>query len=89
MVKSGDQWWEFLFKVSFVPFLGGGLDRGRSPVEWRDFPFVPPGWLALRPAWLALKPAWLALRPAWLAPRPDWLGLRPVWVALGPSRGDG
>ena len=64
-------------------FLGSGPDRGRSPVEWGDFPSVrtfvrpsiPPlwnlaGWLGLSPGWLGLWPGWLGLRPGWLVLRP-------------------
>ena len=42
-----------------VPFLGSGPDRGRSPVEWGDFPSVCPSVLA--PLWLARPQAWLAV----------------------------
>ena len=28
------------FLTPFFPFLGSGPDRGRSPVEWGDFPSV-------------------------------------------------
>ena len=48
--------------VRFKSFLGSGPDRGRSPVEWGDFPsarsFVRPSLLQL-----ALRPLQLALRP--------------------------
>ena len=39
---------------------GSGPDRGRSPVEWGDFPSVRPS----VPPRLALRPSQLALRPS-------------------------
>ena len=65
---------------------GSGPDRGRSPVEWGDFPYVrpfirlsvrPPLWAiqpGLRPSQPGLRPSQSCLKPeAWLA---GWLGLR-------------
>ena len=43
-------------------FLGSGPDRGQSPVEWGEIPYVRP--------YVRTSPLWLALRPCWLAPRP-------------------
>ena len=57
---------------------GSGPDRGRSPVEWGDFPSVRP---YLCPSIRLFPPS------SWLALRPGWMGLRPAWLALGPSRG--
>ena len=52
---------------------GSSPDRGQSPVEWGDFPFVPPSvHLSVPPsgpssqAWLAGPQAWLAGPQAWL-----------------------
>ena len=70
---------------------GSSPDRGQSPVEWEDFPFIclfRPGWLGLRPGWLGLRPGWLGLRPGWLGLRPGWLGLRPGWLAQRGGRTD-
>ena len=76
----------------FFLFLGSGPDRGRSPVEWGEIPFVhlfvrpsvPPLWLALKPYWLALRPCWLALRPLQLALRPFQPAFRPFQQGLRP-----
>ena len=75
-------------------FLGSGPERGRSPVEWGEIPYVrtsvrpsvPPWafWQALRPLWQALRPLWQALRPLWQALSPLWQTLRPHWQALRP-----
>ena len=63
-------------------FLGSGPDRGQSPVEWGDFPFVrtyvctsvrPPLW-AIRPG---LRPSQPGLRPSQPGLRPSQTGLRP------------
>ena len=59
---------------------GSGPNRGRSPVEWGEFPFVRsfrPGWLGLRPGWLGLKPGWLGLSPGWMAQREERMD---VWT---------
>ena len=57
--------------------MGSGPDRGRSPVEWGDFPYVRP---SIRPS----------VRLSWLAgPQPGWLGLRPGWLAQRGGRTDG
>ena len=74
---------------------GSGPDRGQSPVEWGDFPFVrqpgsrpsqpclkPKAWLT---GWLGLRSGWLGLRHGWLGLRPGWLGLRPGWLGLRPG----
>ena len=69
-----------------VWFLGSGPNRGRSPVEWGDFPFVRPSIrLSIRlsvPPSRAQEPARQALDPASQA-------LEQARQALGPSRGDG
>ena len=66
---------------------GSGPDRGRSPVEWGDFPFVrsyvrtyvrPPLWAiqpGLRPRQPGLRPSQPCLRPSKPDPR--------LWVVLG------
>ena len=74
----------------FTHFLGSGPGRGRSPVEWGDFPSVRPYVRTyirtsirpspLKPGWEALRPGWEALRPGWEAPRPSWEVLRPGQV---------
>ena len=79
---------------------GSGPDRGRSPVEWGDFPSVRlsvhpsvrpfPPQPGLRPSQPSLKPetwlaGWLGLRPGWLGLRPGWLGLRSGWLGLRPG----
>ena len=56
---------------------GSGPDRGRSPVEWGDFPSIrpsvhPPLW-ALQPG---LRPSQPDLRPS--QPSPHSTGLRPL-----------
>ena len=56
---------------------GSGPNRGQSPVEWGDFPFVR----SFRPGWLGLRPGWLGLRLGWLGLIPGWLGFRPGWLA--------
>ena len=74
---------------------GSGPDRGQSPVEWGDFPFVRPSVCpsvrpsppsrAQEPARQALDPASQASEPARQASeplRPGWLALRPGWLAL-------
>ena len=43
-----------------ISFLGSGPDRGRSPVEWGDFPFVRSSPPLGHPARLEAQPA----RPA-------------------------
>ena len=56
----------------FLCFCGGkqgsGPDRGQSPVEWGDFPYVrtsvPPS--ACSPLWAIQPEAWLARPQAWL-----------------------
>ena len=71
-------------------FLGSGPGRGRSPVEWGDFPsvrtyvrpYVRPSPLepAHRPSDLAGRPSDLAGRPSDLAG--SWIGFKPGWGAL-------
>ena len=77
---------------SFPPFLGSGPDRGRSPVEWGDFPFVrsfvrpfvrPPLW-AIQPG---LRPSQPGLRPSQPGLRPSQPGLRPSQPASQPASG--
>ena len=73
-------------------FLGSEPDRGQSPVEWGDFPYVhlfvrwfvcryPPLGHPARPVDQPARPEALGLRPGWLGLRPGWLGLRPGWMA--------
>ena len=75
---------------NWFSFLGSGLKRGQSPVEWgeilfvRTFVYLPPLWLALRPCWLAPRPLQLTLRPCWLALSPLQSALRPLQQALRP-----
>ena len=59
-------------------FLGSGPGRGRSPVEWGDFPSirtsVHPPLKAQEPARQALDPASQASEPTWQASEPKALG---------------
>ena len=59
---------------------GSGPNRGQSPVEWGDFPFIRPS--VHSPLWAVqpgMRPSQRGLKPeAWLA---GWLGLRPGWMA--------
>ena len=78
--------------------MGSGPDRGQSPVEWGDFPFVrsfvrssvcpsPPS-RAQEPARQTSEPARQASEPARQASeplRPGWLALRPAWLAPRPD----
>ena len=75
---------------------GSGPDRGRSPVEWGDFPFVrsfvrpsvPPSGQAWGPANQAWAPVSQAQGPAshpWSLRLAGWLGLRPGWLGLRPG----
>ena len=80
---------------AIFPYLGSGPDRGRSPVEWGDFPsirpyvcpYVPPSVRpsppsrAQEPARQALDPASQVSEPARQASEP----LRPGWLALRPD----
>ena len=67
------------------PFLGSGPDKGRSPVDWGEIPFIhlsvrtsiPPVGL-LRPLWQALRPLWQALRALWQALRPLGQAPKPI-----------
>ena len=73
--------------LSFTSFLGSGPNRGQSPVEWGDFPFVCPSVCpspiqpGLRPSPPGLRPCQPGLRPgqpslrhqAWLAGPDAWL----------------
>ena len=60
--------------LALLSFLGSGPDRGRSPVEWGDFPYVrpyvrtsvPPLW-AIQPG-LRLSQSGLRLRQLGLSP---------------------
>ena len=78
---------------------GSGPDRGRSPVEWGDFPSVRPfvrpfvhpsvhsPLLAIQPG---LRPSQPDLRPSQPSLKPEtwlagWLGLRPGWLGLRPG----
>ena len=54
---------------------GSGPDRGRSPVEWGDFPSVR---LSVCPSVHPFPPLGHPPRP-WL--RAGWMGLRPGWMA--------
>ena len=70
--------------------MGSGPDRGRSPVEWGDFPSVrssvrSPLWAiqpGLKPSQPGLRPSQPSLKPeaGWLA---GWLGLRAGWLGSG------
>jgi len=76
--------------------LGSGPDRGRSPVEWGDFPFVrsyvrtyvrPPLWAiqpGLRPSQPGLRPSQPGLRPSQPASQPA-SGFRDGWLGLRPG----
>ena len=66
------QWFFWVFWI-VITFLGSGHDRGRSPVEWGDFPSVRPSVhpsvrtspsRAQEPARQALDPASQASEPA-------------------------
>ena len=61
------------FKASF--FLRSGPNRGRSPVEWGDFPYVRSSVLpsVLRLGWLAGPQIWLDGPQARLAGPQIWL----------------
>ena len=76
---------------------GSGHGRGRSPVEWGDFPSIclsvrlfvrpsvlPPPSLAGRPSDQAGRPSDQAGRPSDLAG--SWIGLRPGWESLKASQ---
>ena len=52
-----------------IGFLGSGPERGRSPVEWGDYPYVPPS-RDQKPARQALVPASQASEPARQASEP-------------------
>ena len=77
---------------------GSGPDRGRSPVEWGDFPFVrrfirpsvrpfpPLGQPAMPQAWLAGPHTWLSGPQTWLAGPQAWLAGPQAWLA-GPEGG--
>ena len=79
-------------------FLGSGPDRGRSPVEWGDFPFVrpfvrssvrPPLWASqpgLRPSQPGLRPSQPGLRASQPGLRASQPGLRPSQPGLRPSQ---
>ena len=75
-------------------FLGSGLNRGQSPVEWGDFPSVcpfvrPPLWASqpgLRPSQPGLRPSQPGLRPSQPGLRPSQPGLRPSQPGLRPSQ---
>ena len=73
-------------------FLGSGLGRGRSPVEWGDFPSIrpsPPS-LAGRPSDQAGRFSDLTARSSDLAGRPSDLAGRPsnlAWSWLGDPQG--
>ena len=77
-------------KNKIALFLGSGSNRGQSPVEWGEIPYVrtsvrpsvPPS--LLRPLWQALRPLWQALRPLWQTLKPLWQALRPLCQALRP-----
>ena len=74
---------------------GSGPDRGQSPVEWGDFPFVrssvrmfvcPPLWAiqpGLRPSQPGLRPSQPDLRPS--QPASQASGFRPGWLGLRPG----
>ena len=74
---------------------GSGPDRGRSPVEWGDFPSVRPSIrLSVRSPLWAIQPGLRASQPSlnpetwlagWLGLMPGWLGLRPGWLGLRPG----
>ena len=81
----------------FLGFHGGkqgsGPDRGPSPVECGDFPFVPPIcsplWAiqpGLRPSQPGTRPSQPGPRPCQLGPRPGQPGLRPSQPGLRPSQ---
>ena len=85
------------FEHSFAWFLGSGPDRGRSPVEWGDFPSVrtsvrpsiPPlkgpraSQAGLRPSQSGLRASQAGLRAseAWLAGSEAWLAGSEAWLA--------
>ena len=53
-------------------FLGSDPDRGRSPVEWGDFPSVHS--FVHTPAWLDGPQTWLGGPQTWLYGPQTWLG---------------
>ena len=53
--------------LSFFRFLGSGPDRGQSPVEWGDFPFIRP----------SVHPSVRLSIPPLEVPRASQAGLRP------------
>ena len=62
--------------IKVPSFLGSGPDRGRSPVEWEDFPFVRP---SVRPY---VRPS----IPSLEGPRASQAGLRPIQPGLRASQ---
>ena len=76
-------------------FLGSGSDRGQSPVEWGDFPYVRtsvhpsvhPPLEGPRASQVGFRPIQPGLRASQASEplRPGWLALRPAWLALKPA----
>ena len=64
---------------------GSGPDRGRSPVEWGDFPYVRPSVrpyvrpYVCSPLW-AIQPGLRPSQPG-LKPEPGWLAGPQIWLA--------
>ena len=59
--------------IAFFSFLGSGPNRGQSPVEWGDFPFVRP-----------FVPSFV--RPTLEGPRASQAGLRASHAGLRASK---
>ena len=77
-------------------FLSSGPDRGQSPIDWGDFPFVRPFvCLSVHPPLRAKEPARQTLDPSRQASeparqaseplRPGWLAMSTGWLALRPA----
>ena len=79
-------------KPLWMAFLGSGPNRGQSPVEWEDFPYVRPSVrpsicpsvhpsvrMSIRPSLWAIQPG---LKPSQLGLRPSQPGLRPNQPSL-------
>ena len=71
-------------------FLGSGPDRGKSPVEWGEIPFVHPSIYpsihssAIHPR--GLRTSCRGLRASWWGLRASWWGLRAYHRGLRASQ---